>query len=166
MVSLKKQKDSDFKIEIGLQDGKRWNDEKLAKVNAIVKSISEKRTPERKLKNEMLTIKFLIKEYLDNESLNEKDLISLESFLNMYLKVLSITLKKFATLIDTTDSNLKKYLSGERKFNTDLALKFGHFFHTTPDLWLKVNIKNELIQFKKEKKQSGKYRKYDYESLV
>jgi len=67
--------------------------------------------------------------------------------------------------IDTTDANLKKYLSGERKFSHDLAFKFSNFFHTTPDLWLKVNIKNELLILKKEKKQATKYKKYDYEKV-
>jgi addiction module HigA family antidote len=68
-----------------------------------------------------------------------------------YLEALNLTFKRFAIYVDTTDGNLKKYVSGVRKFNTDLALKFGHFFHTSPDLWLNVQIKNELASLKKEK---------------
>ena len=86
--------------------------------------------------------------------------------LNLYLEILNITFRKFATSIDTTDSNLKKYLSGERKFSTDLAFKFSNFFHTTPDLWISIDVKNELINLKAQKKQIGKYRKYDYEKIL
>jgi plasmid maintenance system antidote protein VapI len=165
-MESKKKKDNDFNVEIGLKNGKEWSDDKLAKVKAFVKSHSDKRTPDRKLKNEMLTIKYQMEEYIENENINEKSVISLESFLGSFLEVLNLTFKKFASSIDTTDGNLKKYLSGDRKFNTDLALKFSSFFHTTPDLWLKVNIKNELLSLKKEKKQISKYKKYNYEKVL
>ncbi len=159
-------KDKDFNVEIGLKDGKEWSDDKLAKIKAFVKSHSERRTPERKLKNEMLAIKYQMESYIDNEEINQRNLIPLETFLDSYLSVLNLTLRKFANSIDTTDGNLKKYLSGDRKFNIDLALKFSSFFHTTPDLWLQVNIKNELLSLQKEKKHISKYRKYDYEKVL
>ena len=130
-METKKSKDNDFDVEIGLKDGKEWSDDKLAKIKAFVKNHSDKRTPERKLKNEMLAIKYQMESYIDNEDVTERNLISLETFLDSYLAVLNLTLKKFANSIDTTDGNLKKYLSGDRKFNIDLALKFSSFFHTT-----------------------------------
>jgi plasmid maintenance system antidote protein VapI len=165
-MESKKRQDNDFKIEIGLKDGKEWSDDKLAKIKAFVKDHSEKRSPERKLKNEMLSIKYQMENYIDNDDVKEENIIPLENFLASYLKALGITLKRFAILIDTTDGNLKKYLSGDRKFNIDLALKFSSFFHTTPDLWLRVNIKNELLNLEKEKEKISKYKKYDYEKAL
>lgn len=162
-MESKKNQGNDFKIEVGLKDGKEWSDEKLAKIKAFVKDHSEKRSPERKLKNEMLSIKYQMENYIDNDDVT---ITPLESFLASYLKALDITFKKFAILIDTTDGNLKKYLSGDRKFNIDLALKFSSFFHTTPDLWLRINIKNELLILAKEKEQISKYKKYDYEKVL
>jgi plasmid maintenance system antidote protein VapI len=91
---------------------------------------------------------------------------SIEAFLEDYLKVLNLTFKKFAVSIDTTDSNLKKYLSGQRKFNIDLAMKFGYFFHTSPELWLRVYTKNEFYLLTKEKSKASKYKKYDYLKVV
>ena len=166
MEKIKKQKENDFDVEIGLKNAKEWSDEDLAKAKLFVKQHAANRTPERKLKNEMLSIKYQMEEYINDENISDKNIITLESFLDLYLKVLDITFKKFAISIDTTDGNLKKYLSGERKFSNDHAFKFSNFFHTTPDLWLKVNIKNEMLILKKEKKQTTKYKKYDYEKVL
>lgn len=168
MASVKKEKEKkeNFDIEIGLNDDKDWDDEKLAQLKAFVKNESENRTPERRLKNEILSIKYQMEEYINNNEDKIKVIYTLEMFLNIYLKTLNLTLKKFAQSIDTTDGNLKKYLSGDRKFNTDLALKFAHFFHTTPDLWLKIQIKNELIRLNEEKTQIKKYEKYNYEKII
>lgn len=163
MEKKRKQGLSSFEMKIR---PKEWSPEELAQVKAHVKAHNAQRTPERKLKNNMLSIKYRIEDYIDNEKAPEKNIISLEDFLKEYLTALDLTFKKFARAIDTTDGNLKKYLSGERKFNTDLAFKFASFFHTTPDLWLKVNMKNELLELKKGKKQVSKYKKYDYEKVL
>ncbi len=56
--------------------------------------------------------------------------IPLEGFLNAYLTALDISFRRFATAIEINDANLKKYISGERKFNTDLAKRFGRFYST------------------------------------
>ena len=146
--------------------GRNWSAAEMAQAKAFAKAHHAQRTPERKLKNEMLSIQYRMEHYINTEKNGEKNTISLEEFLSDYLKALDITFKKFAQAIDTTDGNLKKYLSGERKFNTDLAFKFASFFHTTPDVWLRVNIKNELLELKKVKNQLSKYKKYDYEKVL
>ncbi len=166
MANVKKDKITNFNIEIGDNDSNEWSDETLAKVKALVKSESSKRTPERILRNEILSIQYQMEEYIENSGIDKKDILTLERFLNIYLKTLNLTLKRFAQSIDTTDGNLKKYISGERKFNTDLAMKFAYFFHTPPDIWLKIQIKNELIELEKEKEKISKYKKYDYEKVI
>jgi antitoxin HigA-1 len=165
MAIRKKNKNVDFKIEIGLPDNKSWSDSKLASVKEFIKSEAAKRSEAQVLKNQLLSIQYQMEEYIDNGSM-DNEFRTIETFLKDYLEALNLTFKRFAIYVDTTDGNLKKYVSGVRKFNTDLALKFGHFFHTSPDLWLNVQIKNELASLKKEKKQFDKYRKYDYEKVL
>ncbi|MEO7044260.1 MAG: hypothetical protein ABI091_03060 [Ferruginibacter sp.] len=165
-TNSKTKKDNDFNVEIGLDDAEQWSDEKLAQVKAFVKDQSNKRSPERKLKNEILSIQYQMEAYLEDNDIKANKLCTLETFLDSYLDTLNLTFKKFAISIDTTDGNLKKYIIGERKFNIDLALKFAHFFHTTPDLWLKVQIKNELIELNKNKVHTKKYSKYNYENFL
>ena len=84
----------------------------------------------------------------------------------MYLKALNLTKKELATYFEMRDSNLHKYLSGERKLNAKLVLKLSTFSHTKPEQWYRVEIKNELIELKKEKANVELYKKYDYRNLV
>ncbi|MBP8157236.1 MAG: transcriptional regulator, partial [Flavobacterium sp.] len=58
------------------------------------------------------------------------------------------------------------YLTGGRKLNAKVALKLGSFFHAKPEYWYRVQVKNELIELKKEKKKVAEYQKYDYRNLV
>jgi antitoxin HigA-1 len=162
----KKNVGDNLNVEIGLDNPKEWSDEKLAKIKAFVKEQSDKRTPQRKLRNEMLSIQYQMEAYLEDANIKSNKLCTLETFLGIYLDTLDLTFKKFATSIDTTDGNLKKYLSGERKFSIDLAMKFASFFHTSPDLWLNIQIKNELIELSMNKNQAKKYSKYNYEKVL
>lgn len=159
----RKKQEADLDVTIS---GRDWVPEEMAQAKAFAKAHHAQRTPERKLKNQMLSIRYRMEEYIETEKTSEKKVIPLEEFLKEYLKALGLTFKKFAFAIDTTDGNLKKYVSGERKFSTDLAFRFASFFHTTPDLWMRVNIKNELLELKKKKKQTNKYKKYDYEKVL
>ena len=156
----------DFSVEFGPNDGHEWSIEKLAETDQIAKEIARKRSHEMKLKNRMLSIRYRMEEYLQNQEINDDELVNLDLWLKDYLKVLNLTQKKFAELIENKDGNLKKYLIGERRFSTDLAMKFGHFFHTKPDLWLNIQIKNDVLLLKKEKETAAKYEKYDYERVT
>jgi plasmid maintenance system antidote protein VapI len=91
---------------------------------------------------------------------------AIEDFVKDFLKVLGINKTAFAQYIEMDGANLNKYYRSDRRFNTELALKFAHFFHTPADLWLKIQIKNELLLLQKEKQSEDKYNKYDYEKLL
>jgi len=140
-----------------------WSDKKteLLKNNAI--AFAKTRTPEQKLRNQVLSIRFRMEQYLANEEISEGQLMTQEAFLKEFLEVLEMPLRRFSAAIEIQDSNLKKYLKGERVFNYDLAMKFGHFFHTPPEYWLELQIKNMLI-LKSDKSQD--YNKYDYEKFI
>ena len=64
------------------------------------------------------------------------------------------------------DSNLYKYLIGERKLNPDIVLKLSSFSHTQPELWYYIQTKNELHELGKEKDKINKYKKYNFENFV
>ena len=71
-----------------------------------------------------------------------------------------------ADLFEMKDSNLHKYLVGERKLNTDLILKLSSFSHLDPEYWIRIEVKNELIEINREKRENRNYSKYDYRNLL
>ncbi|WP_031526564.1 helix-turn-helix transcriptional regulator [Dyadobacter crusticola] len=141
-----------------------WNDTKRVGLKDFVVSQSKKQSAERKLRNELLAIQYRIEDYIENE--NYEDKLRLLDFVKMYLNTLNVSQKKLAELFEMKDSNLHKYLTGERKLNANLVLKLSTFSHTKPEYWLRVEVKNELIEIYKEKEKSSEYQKYDYRNLL
>lgn len=166
MATIHQSIDEDFEDRIGLPEGKEWSASHLAYIKAYIRKEAQKRSPEERLSIQLDGLRYTMEEYLDNKEISIKEIRSIESFLAEFLKILNLSFKKFAISIDTTDGNLKKYLLGERKFNIDLAMKFGCFFHTSPDLWMKIYTKNEFLLLQKEKAHIKKYKKYDYKNVV
>lgn len=165
MATTKAKKEIDFNVEIGLNDGQEWNAEKLSKTKKLIKDLAAKRSPERVLKNELLAIQYKMEEYTEADEKSIIKPIPLKTFLQEYLTALNISLRKFAIAIDINDSNLKKYISGDRKFNADIARKFGRFFHTSPTTWMKVQQIDDLIKLRTEKIDE-RYYKYDFTKVV
>jgi antitoxin HigA-1 len=152
--------------KIGLPEGRAWSADHLAAVKNHIKRETGKQSAEQQIVNKLFAIKFRMEEYLERMDTESTELYSISDFLGAYLEALDLSFKKFATSIDTSDSNLKKYVSGERKFNTDLAMKFGCFFHTSPELWLRLYIKSEFIALNSVKSKVQRYKKYDYKKVV
>lgn len=166
MTTSRKNKESGFKTEIGLPEGKEWSESHLENIKKFIDEESQNRSAQQQLNIKLQGVRYKMEEYLENTGIDIHHIFSVRNFLDDYLKVLNLSFKTFAVNIDTTDGNLKKYLSGERKFNTDLAMKFGCFFHTSPDLWFHVYTKNELLILKNEKDRIDKYQKYDYKKAI
>jgi len=141
-----------------------WNAQKQDELKKFILSSSEKQSRERKIKNELLSIRFQIEDYIENESSDQPKMI--RDFVKLYLKALHITQRRLADLFEMESSNLHKYLVGDRKLNSDMILKLSTFTHTSPELWLRLQVKNELIGINREKEKSKEYRKYDYENLL
>lgn len=140
-----------------------WNEEKKENLKDFILSHSKKQSKERVLKNELLAIQYQLEDYIENDNYANKRTVL--DFVKMYLKTLNITQKKLAELFEMKDSNLHKYLVGERKLNASLVLKLSSFSHTNPEYWLRVEVKNELMDIVKEQ-ETDKYRKYDYRHLL
>lgn len=165
MAATKAKEEIDFSVEIGLKDGQEWSVEKLASTKKLIKDLAAKRSPERSLRNEFLAIQYKMEEYAETDENRITKPIPLDFFLHNYLTTLNISFRKFAIAIDMNDANLKKYIGGERKFNPDLARKFGRFFHTSPITWMKVYQLNDLIKLRTEKIDK-RYDKYDFRKVV
>jgi len=141
-----------------------WNEQKQNDLKNFILSSSEKQSRERKIKNELLSIRFQMEEYIGND--NSDQPIMMQDYVKMYLKTLHITQRKLAALFEMQSSNLHKYLVGDRRLNSSMILKLSSFTHTSPELWLRLQVKNELIEINREKERSKEYRKYDYENLL
>jgi plasmid maintenance system antidote protein VapI len=142
-----------------------WNENKKNDLNKIITSHSQKQSKERLIRNELLSIQFKIEDYIQNEN-EQVPALKILDFIKMYLKTLNITKKELANYFEMKDSNLQKYLTGERKLNTEMALKLSGFSHVRPEYWYRIQIKNEPSELKKEKKGMEDYKKYDYRNLI
>lgn len=163
MSTLKGENRESFDITLRPSDGNHASIEAQERFATIVEGIQDNRTPDQIRRNKMLSVLYRIEEYLQNQDLKHNDLCTIEYFVKEFLKILGLNKSQFAKYIDSDVSNLNKYYKGQRAFNTELAMKFGHFFHTPVDVWLKIQLKNDLLDLQKET--ADKYSKYDYEKL-
>ncbi len=148
--------------EISVQD--IWNEDKSNKLKDFILQESKKQSRERKIRNELLSIKYRIEDYIENEQI-EKEMKILD-FVKLYLKTFDITQKRLARAFNMQSPNLHKYLKGDRRLNPDMAFKLGSFSRTKPELWYFIQTKNELLSLKKEKENIKKYKKYDYKKIL
>jgi plasmid maintenance system antidote protein VapI len=142
-----------------------WNDKKKGDLKKAILTHSSTQSKERILTNRLLSIQYKLEDYIQSES-DSTEVLKILDFVKMYLKALNLTKKELADYFEMRDSNLHKYLSGERKLNAKLVLKLSTFSHTKPEQWYRVEVKNELIELNKEKANVEYYKKFDYRNLV
>ena len=147
-----------------IKESQVWNDDKMDKLNQFILSESKKQSPERKLRNELLSIKYLMQDYIEKDYIERE--MKILDFVKLYLKLLKITQRELASVFEMKDTNLYKYLKGERKLNLDIVFKLSSFSHTQPELWYYIQTKNELYELRKEKEKLKEYEKYDYKNFV
>lgn len=156
----------DFKIAIGNPKGKQLDNDNLSKIKAYITEETKKQSGERILRNNMLSVQYQIEDYLESENIDGDKTLEIEHFVKLYLSEMNLTQTKFAKAIEIQPSNLYKYLKGTRKLNADLALKFSYFFNTNPEIWIMIQVKNEIIQLKRENSNKSRYKKYDYKNVL
>lgn len=149
--------------EIQIED--LWNDKKRYELKKFISSNSAKQSKERLLANKLLSIQYKLEDYIKDET-DDEEVLKILDFVKMYLKALNVTKKRLAGYFGMKDSNLQKYLSGERKLNAEVVLKLSAFSHTKPEHWYRVQVKNELIELNKEKRNVAEYQKFDYRNLI
>jgi plasmid maintenance system antidote protein VapI len=152
------------KIHKEISENDIWNKSKVQKLRDHILTESKKQSHERRLRNELLSIQYKIEDYIENENIAVE--MKILDFVKLYLKSLNLTKKKLASAFEMGDSNLHKYLKGERKLNPDIVFKLSSFSHTKPELWYFIQAKNELLKLKSEKNKLKQYEKYDYEKIL
>jgi addiction module HigA family antidote len=165
MNTEKGKKVSDFSMTIALSDGHTLTNEEKHLIKEHANFRQGNRSPERIVRNQMLSVLYRLEEYLQEENSKSMEIYTIEYFVNEFIKILNLNKSQFANHLDTDVSNLNKYLKGQRAFNTELAMKFSRFFHTPVDIWLKVQLKNDLIALQEADK-GHKYDKYDYKKVL
>lgn len=157
-------KEAHFDVHIGLKDH-NWSSSTLDEMKRIAVENASKRSPQRIMRNRLLAIRYRMEAYTEKIDGVSGEIVYIQTFVTEHLNILNISFNKFAKALDTDASNLNKYLNGQRKFNSIWAVKIGNFFHTPPEIWLKIEMKNELIRIQSEKKVTT-YKKYDYEKVL
>ncbi|PIY08488.1 MAG: hypothetical protein COZ18_12000 [Flexibacter sp. CG_4_10_14_3_um_filter_32_15] len=117
-----------------------------------------------KLKNKILSIRFQMESYLDNETTLENEKIMVGDFIKKLLSTLSIKNSVFSDYINYDLKKFNDLIEGKEKINSDVAIKLGKIFDLNPTIWLQIENKNELMQEIKSKKEI--YNKYNLESLL
>lgn len=141
-----------------------WNDEKITSINEIVKKHSDNQSKEKKIRYKLLSIQYKLEEYIEKDDIKENEVLDILDFVKMYLKALDITKRDLARYFGMRDSNLHKYLTGQRKLNSEVVLKISSFSRTEPEYWYRVQLKNEIVKLNKERTKD--YEKYDYKKLL
>lgn len=126
------------------------------------RQLFEKRSSQDKINDILMGFRFSLKNYVDNE--NPEDVVPLGEFLNSLLKQIKIKKGAFAEYIDISPRNLNKYFNGERKFSIEHALMFEKLFKVNAETILEVQLKNELIEAKRNHKSD--YDKFDLNDLL
>lgn len=164
--TISQRNDEVVDLTIGPNDSHSWTEAKAAKVAALAKAHNSKRSTARVRRNKMLAVLYRMEHYLNDNNVTADNMCQIEDFVKEFLVVLCINKTTFANYIEIDISNLNKYYSSTRRFNSELALKFGHFFHTPANIWLQIQAKNEILILQKEELANDKYVKYDYERLL
>ncbi len=128
----------------------------------VILEHAKNQSPQDRISYELISLKFQMESYV-----SEKDpavLIEAGAFLKKHLKAIKVKNKDFANFIDLEESNLSSIINGRRKITIDLAFKLGALFDLSPNLWLLIQSKNELLRVGEKKRIS--YKKYKLENLL
>lgn len=158
-----------MKTKIVNEGGINGSGEGIVNINStdfkVLQSMIEERskslTPEEKLSNILLSIRFQMESYLERE---ENTIKAVGLFIKSVIKELGIKSRDLAIYLDYEESNLSSFLNGRRKLNTDLAMKLGRIFKLSPTLLLNIQVHNELKEF--EEVNNNKYLNYKIDDLL
>lgn len=137
------------------------NSEEFKELQRLIIVKAKKQSKKKILENKLLSLRFQMESYLYKQS---PDIVEVGWFLKKFLKELGIKNKVFAEYIEFQESNISALFNGNRKINTDLALKLGKIFRVDPTLWIHIQSKNELLRMGEENKKE--YQKYNINDLL
>lgn len=74
-----------------------------------------------------------------------------EILLEEFLKPLDLSQSKLARDIDVPQSRIAHIVKGNRAITADTALRLGHYFGTTAELWMNLQAEYDLRTARREK---------------
>lgn len=141
------------------------NTEEFKLFHEKIAEMSRNQSKEQKLRNMLSAIKFNMEDYIRNN--NPKHIILVGDFLKQILETLNIQSKTFAQYLNLKPSNFSALIKGQRKLNAELAIKLGFTFDISPNIWVSIETKNEVIKTIEQKsKELQKYKIKNLESLT
>lgn len=126
----------------------------------IIKAHSDQQSIEDKRLIKHISLRLEMEDYLDSES---SEIKLAGSFLERLLKVYNVKKSQFAEYIDMERTNFYALLKGRRKFNNIIAIKVGETFNIDPQLWMFIEVKNEMKVYRSE---SDKNKEYNISNLL
>ena len=138
------------------------NSKDFIALREAVKAHAEKQTVEQKVKYGLLSLQYQMERYVSDKT--PEMIIEAGEFLRRHLALINVKNKVFAKYIGLEESNLSSIIKGRRKINIDLAFKLGRIFNLSPDLWLLVQSKNELLRIDDSRK--TEYDKFRLDELL
>lgn len=123
---------------------------------------ARKQTTEQKIKFGLLSLRYQMEHYVTEAK--TKRVVEAGEFLKRYLELINVKNKYFAKYIGIEESNLSSIINGRRKINIDLAFKLGRIFDLSPNLWLQIQSKNELLKVEDSRK--ADYNKFSLDELL
>ena len=163
---MKKEKELtpfDGRIGNGKGDSNWTKKEHEAFKKIVIKHKEESNTPEGKMRINIFTTKIAMEFYISEYP--PKEIMTIGHFLKRFIKATGKKNKTFAKYIGLEESNLSSIISGKRKINIPLALKLEQIFGVNPSWWFEIQLKNEFLDLKKQKKKlNGK--KYSLKGLL
>lgn len=140
-------------MDIGSEDFKDFQQFIKAKANS--------RTNEQKIFVEQMALKFKVEDYLENEN---KKIVSIGTFIKLFLKNTKIKQNQLAEYIGIKPPNFYKILTGERRISLELALMLENILGVDAESIIAVQTKNELMNIGIKKK--NEYLKYSIKELI
>ena len=147
---------------IGTGKSSNWTPQEYDEVSSAILKHQKNRYSDEKINGELSAIKLLMGNYLLEEKIEKK--IIAGTFLKKLIKATNIKNKIFAKYIGLEESNLSSIISGRRKINMELALTLEQIFDINPSWWSEIQLKNDFLDLKKEKKKNVK--KYSLKGLL
>ncbi|MFN8579285.1 MAG: addiction module antidote protein, HigA family [Candidatus Sericytochromatia bacterium] len=138
------------------------SDEEYKLIKEKIDSFLETQSPKQKIENRILALKYKMEDYIEQKE--PEKILFVGGLIRELLDIINIKDKTFAEYIGFSKYDFSKLLNGKRKINGDLAIKLGQIFKIKPNLWIEIEIKNELFFLEKEKK--NEYKKYSLDDLI
>lgn len=73
-----------------------------------------------------------------------------EILLEEFMKPVGVSRNRLARDIDVPTGRISEIVSGKRAITADTALRLSHYFGTSPDLWLGLQMEYDLRRAQRE----------------